>query len=342
MTRQEKIRRRKAARRRKIIALIMGLCIIVLLAVAVFLVIKNRSQDAEKKNVQETQSENNDNTHLEDASNDSAEDTANQAEAAEPEPAMLELTETQKYTGDLLLVNDQYPYHFEENADSLQLVNIKEAQTVSYAVNKEDMQLALRIMAPLDQMIAACNSALNVTTTGISSAYRSIEYQQSVYDQYVADYGQEYADAYVATPGYSEHHTGLAMDLGIYYEDGSEGSFSESENAVWMEENAYHYGFVRRYKESKVAITGINNEAWHFRYVGIPHATYMNNNDLCLEEYLDLLKTTTTQETPLQIDCETGSYQVFYTNAVSIPQPEGTYEISGNNSDGYIITVSVG
>ena len=55
----------------------------------------------------------------------------------------------------------------------------------------------------------------------------------------------------------------------------------------WLNQNAYHYGFIKRYPHDKVAITGINNEPWHYRYVGIEVATKMKEENLCLEEYLN-------------------------------------------------------
>lgn len=63
----------------------------------------------------------------------------------------------------------------------------------------------------------------------------------------------------------------------------------ENEQA-WMEQNCAKYGFVVRYDGSKFEKTGILDESWHYRYVGVPHATYMMENNLCLEEYLELLK----------------------------------------------------
>ena len=58
---------------------------------------------------------------------------------------------------------------------------------------------------------------------------------------------------------------------------------------AWLTENAWRYGFILRYPPEKADVTGIGYESWHFRYVGIPHAWYMQENNLCLEEYLDLL-----------------------------------------------------
>ena len=243
------------------------------------------------------------------------------------------------HSGDLVLVNGSYAYDFDANAPTVSLVNIHDTQSFNYPVGKEDFEVAGRIMPFLDQLVDACDSAVGSKMTGVASAYRSMEYQQSVWDEMAELYGEEYARSYVAIPGYSEHHTGLSVDMSIFYEDGSEGTFSESENAVWMNENSYHYGFIRRYAEDKVEVTGISNEAWHFRYVGIPHATYMATQNLCLEEYIDYLRANARADNPLSITCDSGTYEVFFTTETTIEEPEGEYTVSGNNVDGYIITV---
>ncbi len=251
----------------------------------------------------------------------------------------LSFTEEQTRAGDLILVNADHAYDFEANAD-LPLTVIREAQTYDYPVSGEEMKLSSEIMPALDAMIRDCDEAMGTEYTSVSSAWRSEEYQQNVWDEMEELYGEEYAEKYVAVPGFSEHHTGLALDLGIIYEDESEGTFSESENAVWMAEHAHHYGFVRRYAENKTEITGISNEAWHFRYVGIPHAAYMYANDLCLEEYLARLKDTTSPEEPLSVEAEGRSWQIFYTDG-PCPEPEGAYTVSGDNCGGVIVTVKL-
>ncbi|MDO4804188.1 MAG: M15 family metallopeptidase [Lachnospiraceae bacterium] len=252
---------------------------------------------------------------------------------------MVTFDEGQMHRGDLVLVSSSHAYDFEANAATIGLVNIREAQNFTYQVGKPEFEIAQRVMPHLDELVAACDAAVGTKMTGVASAYRSMEYQQEVWKEMEDLYGQEYAEKYVAAPGYSEHHTGLAVDMSIFYEDGSEGTFSESENAYWMNENSYHYGFIRRYAEDKVGITGISNEAWHFRYVGVPHATFMKEKNLCLEEYIDLLRTNTTAENPLVITCDTGTFEVYFTAEESIEKPAGEYAVSGNNVDGYIITV---
>jgi D-alanyl-D-alanine carboxypeptidase len=108
---------------------------------------------------------------------------------------------------------------------------------------------------------------------------------------------------------------------------------------------------VFRYDSSKVTLTGIANEPYHLRYVGVPHAVYMTENNLCLEEYLELLRTSHKYEdTPLEITAGDKDYLVYYvaantaegSNFTSIPVPpasEGTYTISGDNMNGFVVTV---
>lgn len=114
-----------------------------------------------------------------------------------------------------------------------------------------------------------------------NSTYRSFDDQQATWDKYLKLYGQSYNDKYVTKPGFSEHHTGLAIDIKSAYSS----IFKNSKEYTWTVENCYKYGFIHRYPESKVDITGIASEAWHFRYVGVDVATYIYENNLSFEEY---------------------------------------------------------
>jgi len=122
------------------------------------------------------------------------------------------------------------------------------------------------------------------------STYRSYEYQATLYNNYVARDGKEKADRYSARPGYSEHQTGLAFDIG---EKGREDlwleeAFGESPAGKWLAENAHKYGFILRYPKGKENITGYMYEAWHFRYLGVELATKVKESGLTLEEYLGI------------------------------------------------------
>lgn len=141
----------------------------------------------------------------------------------------------------------------------------------------------------LMQMLRAA-IAQGVGNWQISAGYRSVTYQQTLWDNQVYEYRQqglsgakarEATAKYVAVPGASEHHTGLAFDVTVPGE-----SFPLTEQSRWLTENCWDYGFIIRYTEEKQPITGINAEPWHIRYVGQPHAVMMRDGNLCLEEYL--------------------------------------------------------
>lgn len=116
------------------------------------------------------------------------------------------------------------------------------------------------------------------------SSYRSYDYQVNLYNNYVKTDGKEAADTYSARPGYSEHQTGLAVD--VYNLELPYTSFEETEEFNWMQENAYKYGFILRFPKDKVDITGYQYEAWHYRYVGKEVAKYIHNHNMTLEEYI--------------------------------------------------------
>lgn len=122
------------------------------------------------------------------------------------------------------------------------------------------------------------------------STYRSFDYQQQLYDRYVSNDGVEAADRYSARPGYSEHQTGLAFDIGeLHFEQHfARESFGETPAGQWLAANAHKYGFIMRYPNGKEKITGYMFEPWHFRYVGVDHATKIYEANTTLEEYLGI------------------------------------------------------
>lgn len=116
----------------------------------------------------------------------------------------------------------------------------------------------------------------------IVSAYRNYEYQENLYNKYKEKDGEEQADTYSARPGFSEHQTGLVIDVDnkkLSYEE-----FEKTEEYNWMVNNSYKYGFILRYPKGKFHITGFKYEPWHFRYVG-DIAKYLYDNNITLEEY---------------------------------------------------------
>ena len=122
-------------------------------------------------------------------------------------------------------------------------------------------------------------------TIYLSSGYRSYGYQEQIYSNYVNEYGVETADTFSARPGYSEHQTGLAIDVNII-----DDSFTGTPEALWLAEHCYEYGFIIRYPNGKQAVTGYKYEPWHIRYVGSAVANQIHSmgNDATLEELFSL------------------------------------------------------
>ena len=118
----------------------------------------------------------------------------------------------------------------------------------------------------------------------ISSAYRSYQEQEIVYNNYKDSYGEDYANSIAAKPGFSEHQTGLAIDI-FSKTNSNRKTFEDSEAAKWLFDNAYRFGFILRYPKDKVKYTGYAYESWHYRYVGKEIAEYIHNNDITYEEY---------------------------------------------------------
>ena len=118
----------------------------------------------------------------------------------------------------------------------------------------------------------------------INSSYRSYEDQEIVYNNYKNSSGERFADSIAARPGSSEHQTGLALDI-FSKTNTNKNTFSQTDEAKWLKENAHNFGFILRYPEDKVDITGYSFESWHYRYVGKDIATYIYENDITYEEY---------------------------------------------------------
>lgn len=120
------------------------------------------------------------------------------------------------------------------------------------------------------------------------SGYRSYRTQQSLYAFNVNRQGEEHASRYSATPGMSEHQTGLALDVtSESAEYQLEARFADTEEGQWLAAHAHEYGFVIRYPLGKEDITGYAYEPWHIRYIGPEEAAKARAYGLTLEEMAD-------------------------------------------------------
>lgn len=125
----------------------------------------------------------------------------------------------------------------------------------------------------------------------LDSCYRSVEAQQELWDKFTEEYGEEYVKKYVAVPGYSEHHTGLAIDICLVKDgvtiDENDDMIAEKEIFAIIHSKLADFGFILRYPEGKEEITGYSYEPWHFRFVGTPDVAHkIMDNNLTLEEFL--------------------------------------------------------
>ncbi len=187
----------------------------------------------------------------------------------------------------LVLVNkeNKLPDTWEENIKTVTIKN-------SLGDNVEVEEKAYEAYVKLRNMLSSEGVRVD-----LDSARRSVEEQQRIWDDFIGKYGEEYTRTYVAEPGYSEHHTGLALDLYInvggkdIYENEDMMEYPE----IWakIKERLPKYGFILRYLEGKEDITGYGYEPWHIRYVGSPEiAKEIMSKGITLEEYLERLPET--------------------------------------------------
>jgi D-alanyl-D-alanine carboxypeptidase len=118
----------------------------------------------------------------------------------------------------------------------------------------------------------------------VNSSYRDYASQERVYNNYKTNHSEEYADKIAARPGFSEHQTGLALDI-FSIKNPAQATFKDSDAYAWLKDNSYKYGFILRYPENLENITGYSFESWHYRYVGVETAKKVYESGLTYDEY---------------------------------------------------------
>ncbi len=247
----------------------------------------------------------------------------------------MEINRGQTQSGTLILVNHDHEYVFPTDPS---LVNIaeykaekKEQDSNSYyqlAVNT--LMLDSEAMENLHAMTKAYFDETGKSHLNITAAYRTLADQEGR----------------TPAPGFSDHHTGLLVALKII-EHGTTYELTDPDYESvykWICDNAHKYGFIMRYPEEKSSVTNVNSYTHAFRYVGVAHATYIKENNLCLEEYIEQLGTVTFKK-PLEIKGGDGnSYFVYHyecdgeTTEIKVPK-NADYTVSGTNDGGVVVTV---
>lgn len=143
--------------------------------------------------------------------------------------------------------------------------------------------------AALVKMFAA-GAAAGAGKMQVQSSYRSYPVQVRVYNGWVHSLGKAQADRQSARPGFSEHQTGLAVDISsLPLKCTLAACFGTTPQGRWLAANAWQFGFLLRYPADKVSVTGYEYEPWHFRYIGIPLATELHTEGVeTLEEFFGL------------------------------------------------------
>lgn len=237
-----------------------------------------------------------------DDSQPSTPDIPSDDEPSEPEVSVDYETEIGiKYMIDIT----DYLQYIEPSEDYSYLVNLKNPIPISYVPENMVVSQYMRKDGRADQKLVytaemalralMAEAALNgIDDVTITSAYRSGEYQEYLFNLYTdqemkknPSLTREEAEAITLTysmkPGCSEHQTGLCLDM--HNQGSATQAFGKTEAAKWLAANSYRFGFILRYPQDKVDVTGVEWEPWHFRFVGRSVATYMYQNNLCLEEY---------------------------------------------------------
>jgi zinc D-Ala-D-Ala carboxypeptidase len=237
-----------------------------------------------------------------------------------------EITLDDIHQGNLLLVNQEYPVHPKSVKSDVVNLLTQEAMTDGYGLLRNEIYLSEEVSYRFSNMVAAAEKD-GVDHFSINSGFRGFEEQTALYEEMGSDY---------ALPaGYSEHNLGLSLDVGS-----TQMKMEEAAEGKWIEKHAWKYGFILRYPKDKTDITGILYEPWHIRYVGLPHSAIMKEKNFVLEEYMDYLRET--KSFVANVNGE--KYSVIYypvpeNRKIDVPENKD-YEISGNNVDGVIVTVS--
>ncbi|MBS5985280.1 M15 family metallopeptidase [Clostridium sp.] len=217
-----------------------------------------------------------------------------------------------KYTNNMWLVNNDNKLDYNNN------LNLVEFRDTDLFVNRE-------VVEPLESLFKASKEYTEDKLL-IMSTYRDKSEQEDLYKE---------DSSLAAKVGYSEHETGLALDL--YVHTLAQKNFIKSQVGKWVNSNAYKYGFIIRYPFLEKSKTGFNYEPWHIRYVGVPHSNIIYNNRLTLEEYYHLYE----KDKFYKCDEYIISYQSSHNNFLDIPKDYKIIEISKDNKGGYIITSKI-
>lgn len=257
-------------------------------------------------------------------------------------------------TGTLLLINSTYKgsfpssfenminvYDYQRSTDNYSLTHV--GDKMAYSLSFKDIYLDSDTLDAFNAMIADYCKTIDTSSADQTSA-SDLEIawggyhagNTSVYDEDLSSSGKDFYD----------HCLGTSLTLKYNSDHTRINEAKLKKDFAWIYENAHKYGFIIRYPEECSDHTGFDsNTRVHLRYVGVAHATYIYENGICLDEYLELLRTTyNSYDKPLTVTASGKTYEIYYASVIASPTSisvpkDHAYTVSGDNMNGLIITV---
>lgn len=167
--------------------------------------------------------------------------------------------------------------------------DLRAMETSEHLDNSRELRLTNSAAGALEELARAMHQQ-GAGQLFVNSAYRTYNYQGELFLQKVEQYGEEEALLRSAKAGYSEHQTGLAVDVSVPAQGCAiMACFGDTEGGIWLAENSWKYGFIIRYEEGTSEITGYTYEPWHLRFIGKPLAKMYHESGMnTLEEFWQL------------------------------------------------------
>ncbi|MCR4647200.1 MAG: hypothetical protein K5695_17635 [Oscillospiraceae bacterium] len=240
------------------------------------------------------------------------------------------------HSGDLILANAEYPCDFDPDAVT---------SGTSADINFVTIKSILDTKSEKHYLASDWEVGLDRT-----AAYAMDSWFEAFY-QATGNTDIRMIKGYTFDSGDYDFRTGRTLTMGIFPEGEGSNYYKPEGEYAWLDEHASEYGFILRYpegKEGKFDDTITNRTSATYRYVGVAAATYIRENSLCLEEFLDSVKNYSI-DSMLRVACGSAQYGMYYIPAntsgsetsFGVPSGDTVYTISGNNMDGFIITVAL-
>ena len=265
-----------------------------------------------------------------------------QGNSTEIQYTTLNLNSAKMYAGELIVVNRDHEYQFpsanKDYADPENFTTISATETIHADTDNETIYRRLSGVVIRKEVLTALDRMME--------EYHKYEPEDGKVQLKEAFRTYSAQEGKTVPPGCSDHHTGYLVTLRSVGGGETLENSLEQQQSDWLSQNCYKFGFIQRYPTGHAAHTFVNYDYTNaYRYVGIPHATYMVQTGICLEEYVEYLKNNCRYE---QTHLQVAGYEIYYVPAsanatTEIPVPTNySYTVSGDNLAGFIVTVKLG